>query len=118
MTFLDGRGLRGPPRRDGTRHATAPSVPTNALNDARLILERLEVRYGCDPDLRERMLPILVRILEIGPESRKPLLRLVVEAYEHHVKVRRALDLLRTKLRERLNDVYSRVLGIEPPCVG
>jgi len=90
----------------------------NALRDARRILDRLEVRYGCDPDLRRRMLPILVRIIEAGPDSRTPLLRLVVEAYEHHVKVRRALDLLRTKLRERLNDVYGRVLGIDPPRVG
>jgi hypothetical protein len=93
-------------------------VATNAIQDARRILERIEVRYGCDPDLRQRMLPILVRILQSEPEMRKPLLGLVVEAYEHHVKVRRALDLLRTKLRERLNDVYGRVLGIDPPCVG
>ena len=88
------------------------------MRDARRILDRLEVRYGCDLDLRARMLPVIVRILEAGPESRKSLLRLVVEAYEHHMKVRRALDLLRTKLRERLNDVYAKVLGIEPPHVG
>jgi hypothetical protein len=93
-------------------------VAANAMQDARRILERLEVRYGCDPDLRERMLPILVRILEAGQESRKTLLRLVVEAYEHHVKVRRALDLLRTRLREQLNDIYARKLGIEPPNLG
>jgi len=93
-------------------------VATNALQDARKILERLEVRYGCDPDLRQRMLPVLVRILQAGPDSRRTLLRLVVEAYEHHVKVRRALDLLRTTLRERLNDVYAKKLGIEPPRVG
>ncbi len=90
----------------------------NAIADARRILDRLEVRYGYDPDLRQRMLPVVVRILEAGPESSKSLLRLVIEAYEHHVRVRRALDLLRTKLRERLNDVYARVLGIEPPRVG
>lgn len=93
-------------------------MATNALQDARKILERLEVRYGCDPDLRQRMLPVLVRILQAGPDSRRTLLRLVVEAYEHHVKVRRALDLLRTTLRERLNDVYAKKLGIEPPRVG
>ncbi len=90
----------------------------NAIADARRILDRLEVRYGYDADLRQRMLPVVVRILEAGPESKKSLLRLVVEAYEHHVKVRRALDLLRSKLRERLNDVYAKVLGIEPPRVG
>jgi len=93
-------------------------VAPNALHDARRILDRLEVRYGPDPDLRQRMLPILIRILETDVESRKPLLRLVVEAYDHHVKVRRALDLLRTRLRERLNDVYGRILGIDPPRVG
>jgi hypothetical protein len=93
-------------------------VATNALNDARRILDRLEVRYGFDPDLRRRMLPVVVRILQTGAEARRPMLRLVVEAYEHHVKVRRALELLRTKLRERLNDTYARVLGIEPPHVG
>lgn len=93
-------------------------VPTNAMQDAKRILERLEVRYGYDPDLRERMLPVLVRVLETGPEARKPMLRLVVEAYEHHVKVRRALDLLRTRLRDRLNDLYAAKLGIEPPHVG
>jgi hypothetical protein len=93
-------------------------VERNVQQDAKRILDRLEIRYGCDPDLRQRMLPVLVRILEAGPESRRTLLRLVVEAYEHHVKVRRALDLLRSKLRDRLNDVYGRVLGIEPPRVG
>jgi len=93
-------------------------VARNAIADARRILDRLEVRYGYDADLRQRMLPVVVRILEAGPESKKSLLRLVVEAYEHHVKVRRALDLLRSKLRERLNDVYAKVLGIEPPRVG
>lgn len=93
-------------------------MATNALTDAKKILDRLEVRYGLDPDLRRRMLPVIVRILQAGPEARKPMLRLVIEAYEHHVKVRRSLDLLRTKLRERLNDTYGRVLGIEPPRVG
>jgi len=42
----------------------------------------------------------------------------VVEAYEHHVKVRQTLALLRARLRERLTDVYAQVLGIEPPRVG
>ena len=86
--------------------------------DARRILDRLEVRYGSDPDLRQRMLPVVVRILETDAGSRKALLRLVVQAYEHHVKVRRALDLLRARLREQLNDVYAKKLGIEPPRVG
>lgn len=90
----------------------------NVQQDAKRILDRLEIRYGHDIDLRQRMLPVVVRILETGADSRKSLLRLVVEAYEHHVKVRRALDLLRGKLRDRLNDVYGRVLGIEPPRVG
>jgi hypothetical protein len=93
-------------------------MPKSVQRDAQRILDRLEVRYGADDDLRRRMLPVVMRILEGGQESRKPLLRLVVEAYEHHVKVRRALDLLRSKLRDRLNDVYARLLGIEPPRVG
>jgi len=93
-------------------------MPRSVQMDARRILDRLEVRYGSDPDLRQRMLPVVVRILETDAGSRKALLRLVVEAYDHHVKVRRALDLLRTKLRERLNEIYGRVLGIDPPRVG
>jgi hypothetical protein len=93
-------------------------MPRSVQMDARRILDRLEVRYGSDPDLRQRMLPVVVRILETDAASRKSLLSLVVQAYEHHVKVRRALDLLRTKLRERLNEIYGRVLGIDPPRVG
>ena len=93
-------------------------MPRSVQMDARRILDRLEVRYGSDPDLRQRMLPVVVRILETDAASRKDLLRLVVQAYENHVKVRRALDLLRTKLRERLNDAYGRVLGIDPPRIG
>lgn len=93
-------------------------MPRSVQMDARRILDRLEVRYGSDPDLRQRMLPVVVRILETDAASRKSLLGLVVQAYEHHVKVRRALDLLRTKLRERLNEIYGRVLGIDPPRVG
>jgi hypothetical protein len=93
-------------------------MPRSATQDAQRMLDRLEVRYGSDPDLRQRMLPVLVRILETNAGSRTGLLRLVVQAYEHHIKVRRALDLLRAKLRDRLNDIYGRVLGIEPPRVG
>jgi hypothetical protein len=93
-------------------------VIKNVQQEARRILDRLEVRYGVDLDLRARMQPVLVRILETDAGSRTALLKLVVQAYEHHVKVRHSLDLLRAKLRDRLNDVYGRVLGIEPPRVG
>lgn len=90
----------------------------NVQQEARRILERLEVRYGHDGDLRTRMLPVLIRVLEAKPVVRDELLRLVVEAYEHHLKVRQTLALLRARLRDRLNDVYGQVLGIEPPRVG
>jgi len=84
------------------------------------MLDRLEIRYGYDQDMRRRILPILVRVLESTPASagRRTLLRLVVEAYENHVKVRSAIEMLRLRLRQRLNEVYGEVLGIEPPRVG
>ncbi len=91
----------------------------NARQEAERILDRLEVRYGYDSDMRRRLLPIIVRILESSPPSsgRRTLLSLVLEAYEHHVKVRDTIDLLRLRLRERLNEVYGEVLGIEPPGI-
>jgi len=84
------------------------------------ILDRLELRFGPHPSLRNRLLPILERILESGPPSaqRNRLLKLVVEAYTHQVRVREALDDLRENLRERLIQTYGESLGIEPPNVG
>ena len=91
-----------------------------ARQEAERILDRLEVRYGHDHDMRRRLLPIVVRILDTSPpgSGRRGLLRLVVEAYEHHLKVRNTIQILRGRLRDRLNDVYAQMLGIEPPRVG
>lgn len=84
------------------------------------MLDRLELRHGRDPNMRLRLLPIVIRILDSGPPSpqRTSLLRLVVEAYSSHMRVRETVDKLRTRLRERLNEVYGEILGIEPPGVG
>ena len=70
--------------------------------------------------MRRKLLPIVVRILQMGPpgKQRQELLRLVVEAYAHHVRVRDTIQLLRLRLREQLNDAYGEMLGIEPPRVG
>ena len=84
------------------------------------ILDRLEMRFGPHPGLRNRLRPILSRILNCGASSdqRTALLRLVVEAYTYQVKVRNTLDDLRGKLRLRLNEPFGKTLGIEPPNVG
>ena len=84
------------------------------------MLDRLELRHGRDLSMRHRLLPIVIRILDSGPPSaqRTSLLRLVVEAYTSHMRVRDTVDKLRTKLRERLNEVYGEILGIQPPGVG
>lgn len=81
------------------------------------LLDRLEDKHGHDRTLRERIRPVVVSILEMGPPSRErtELLKLVVETYVHQAQVRRAIDGLKARLRERLNDVYGRMLGIEPP---
>ncbi|MHC4549964.1 MAG: hypothetical protein ACYTEZ_14425 [Planctomycetota bacterium] len=70
--------------------------------------------------MRRRLLPIVVRILETGPpgKKRQALLRLVIEAYAHHVRVRDTINALRQRLREHLNEAYGEMLGIEPPRVG
>ena len=88
--------------------------------EAARILDRLEITYGASKGLRRRLLPIVARILQCSPPSKKreALLRLVIEAYAHHTKVRDTIRLLRMRLRERLNEVYADMLGIEPPRVG
>lgn len=84
------------------------------------MLDRLELRYGRDARMRARLLPIVTRVLDSCPpsKSRTGMLRLVVTAYAHHMKVRGTIDQLRKSLRSRLNDVYGEILGIEPPNVG
>jgi len=93
------------------------SVNQDTTRDADKMLARLEMRYGGDQKLRGRLRPIIVRILESGPPSpkRTGMLRLVVNAYAHHIKVREVLDDLRGRLRLRMNEVYGEMLGIEPP---
>ena len=88
--------------------------------EAESLLNRLEQRFGPDQTIRLRLQPIVIRVLETGPPSpaRTALLRLVVKAYYHHIKVRTTLDSLRAKLRDRLNEVYGDTLGIEPPGLG
>ncbi|NJN14305.1 MAG: hypothetical protein HC813_01240 [Planctomycetes bacterium] len=85
--------------------------------EADRMLSRLEMRFGPDPKLRTRLRPIIVRVLESGPPSteRTGMLRLIVNAYAHHMKVRLVLDELRGRLRDRMNAVYGEMLGIEPP---
>ncbi len=84
------------------------------------MLDRLELRYGRDAKMRARLLPIVVRVLDSSPpsKSRTAMLRLVVEAYAYHMKVRKTIDKLRGSLRTRLNDVYGEILGIQPPNIG
>jgi len=95
-------------------------VDGNEKREAVQLLDRLEVTYGASKGLRRRLLPIVAKILESSPPSKKreALLRLVIEAYAHHTKVRETIQVLRLRLRERLNEVYSDMLGIEPPRVG
>ncbi len=91
------------------------------MNDVRKnaerMLDRIELRYGYDLTMRNRLRPLVVRVLESSPASteRTALLRLVVKAYANHIRVKETLDELRVKLRERLNEVYGEILGIEPP---
>jgi hypothetical protein len=95
-------------------------VKDQERQEAERILDRLSVRYGPEPRMRRKLLPIVVRILQTGPpgKKRQALLRLVVEAYAHHVRVRDTIHLLRARLRQHLNDAYGDMLGIEPPRVG
>lgn len=84
------------------------------------MMRRLEQEFGYYEKLTARLHPIVVRIVDSGPpsEARTDMLRLVVEAYSHHVSFRDTLDRLRAMLRDRLNTRYARLLGIDPPCIG
>ena len=70
--------------------------------------------------MRRKLLPIVIRILQTGPpgKKRQALLRLVVEAYAHHVRVRDTIRMLRARLRDHLNDAYGDMfeLGIVDPA--
>ncbi|MEM8884189.1 MAG: hypothetical protein AAGD14_08985 [Planctomycetota bacterium] len=84
---------------------------------ARRILDKIELRFGIDPELRVRLHPVVEKILKLGAskEQRAPLLRLVAEAYAHQVRAREVVKDLETKLRRQVTDTYAERLGIEPP---
>lgn len=92
-------------------------MESRASTQADRILDKLEAKHGIDRTLRGRIRPVVVSILQMGPSSpeRTELLKLVVETYAHQAKVRRAIDDLKNRLRRKLNEVYGRMLGIEPP---
>ena len=77
----------------------------------------MEIEYGPDVALQNRLRPVLERILDAKPDSemRKELLSLVTETYANHVKLRYSIATVKDKLRRRLNEAYGRALGIEPP---
>jgi len=86
---------------------------------AHRILDRIELRFGIDAELRTRLHPIVMRVISLGRDDteRKPLLRLVAEAYAHHIRVREVVEDLDAKLRERITSNYAERLGIQPPNI-
>ena len=86
-------------------------------HQAHRVLDRIELRFGIDADLRQRLFPVVKKVLAVGAkgEDRSQLLRKVAEAYAHHVKVREIIDQLEKTLRRRVTDNYADILGIEPP---
>ncbi|MGQ0614772.1 MAG: hypothetical protein ACT4PV_13635 [Planctomycetaceae bacterium] len=81
------------------------------------LLARIEAKFGSDAALLQRLRPIVLRILESGPDSkeRRGFLRLVVETYARHTRMRRAIDEMKERMVSRVNEVYGRMLGILPP---
>ena len=81
------------------------------------ILDRIELRFGIDSDLRSRLHPVVAKVLALGEreERRKDLLRLVAEAYAHHIRAREVIEDLDQALRERINSQFAETLGIQPP---
>jgi len=86
-------------------------------HQAHRVLDRIELRFGIDAELRTRLHPIVMKIISLGTDDtgRKPLLRLVAEAYAHHIRVREVIEDLDTKLRDRITSNYAESLGIQPP---
>jgi len=86
-------------------------------HQAHRVLDRIELRFGIDEELRRRLLPSVQRILAVGPkgEERTKYLRMVAEAYAHQVRVREITQNLERTLRRRVTDNYCDLLGIEPP---
>ena len=88
-------------------------------HQAHRILDRIELRFGIDAELRQRLHPIVMKVIALGPEDaeRKSLLRLVAEAYAHHIRVRELIEDLHIRLRERITSNYAESLGIQPPNI-
>jgi len=86
-------------------------------HQAHRVLDRIELRFGIDEELRVRLLPSVMQILEFDAKdaARGELLKMVAEAYAHQVKAREIVRKLEKTLRRRLTDSYADILGIEPP---
>ncbi|MHC4954227.1 MAG: hypothetical protein ACYTGZ_10075 [Planctomycetota bacterium] len=86
-------------------------------HQAHRVLDRIELRFGIDAELRGRLFPIVTKVLSLGTqeEERKPMLRLVAEAYAHHIRVREVVEELDDRLRNRITANFAEMLGIEPP---
>jgi len=84
------------------------------------LLDRLESRFGIDDALREKLHPLVTRIHDSVPPSsqREALIRLVIEIYAQHMKVRRTVVRLQRRLNHRINEAYGAILGIDPPNLG
>ena len=88
-------------------------------HQAHRILDRIELRFGIDAELRRRLHPIVMKVIALGNEDaeRKSLLRLVAEAYAHHIRVREVIEDLDIRLRDRITTNYAESLGIQPPNI-
>lgn len=81
------------------------------------LLARLEQKFGREPDIAERLRPIVQQLFAAGTQTpeRRSLLRLVVETYARHSRLQRNIESMRDRLQRRVNEVYGRLLGIQPP---
>ena len=88
-------------------------------HQAHRILDRIELRFGIDAELRQRLHPIVMKVIALGNEDaeRKSLLRLVAEAYAHHIRVREVVEELNIRLRNRITSNFAESLGIQPPNI-
>ena len=107
-------------RYSGMAHRVRPCGLMGSLDhQAQRVLDRIELRFGIDAELRRRLYPAVKKVLAVGPkgEERTVLLRMVAEAYAHQVKVREIIQKLEGTLRRRVTDNYCDLLGIEPPNI-
>lgn len=86
-------------------------------HQTRRVLDRIELQFGMDRELRERMHPVVRKVLAVGAdrEGRKRMLQLVAQAFAHQMRVREAVDELGEALRQEINRRYATEIGIEPP---